>query len=102
MAGCSSSFRCAVQAISALKKRRPSFDFIGLPNYNQTLLPARLAHNSSVDMDSEDRQFVEQPARSRDDEPMLFCPCCNSRLMELKCKLICGKCGYYMSCADYY
>ena len=53
-------------------------------------------------MDSEDRERGEQRVRSGDDEPMLFCPRCNSRLTELKCKLICGKCGYYMSCADYY
>ena len=53
-------------------------------------------------MDSEDKESSEQRVRSRDDEPMLFCPRCNSRLTELKCKLICGKCGYYMSCADYY
>ena len=37
-----------------------------------------------------------------DQEPMLYCPVCSTRLTELKCKLICGKCGYYMSCADYY
>ena len=39
---------------------------------------------------------------ANDSEPMLYCPVCNSRLAELKCKLICPKCGYYMSCADYY
>jgi ribosomal protein S27AE len=33
---------------------------------------------------------------------MLYCPVCNRRLAELKCKLVCGRCGYYMSCADYY
>jgi hypothetical protein len=37
-----------------------------------------------------------------DQEPMLYCPVCSTRLTELKCKLIFGKCGYYMSCADYY
>ena len=36
------------------------------------------------------------------DEPMLYCPVCSTRLTELKCKLICARCGYYMSCADYY
>jgi ribosomal protein S27AE len=33
---------------------------------------------------------------------MLFCPRCSARLTELKCKLVCSRCGYYMSCADYY
>ena len=36
------------------------------------------------------------------EEPMLYCPVCSQRLAELKCKLICEKCGYYMSCADFY
>ena len=34
--------------------------------------------------------------------PSLFCPNCSSDLYALKCKLLCKKCGYYMSCADYY
>jgi hypothetical protein len=43
------------------------------------------------------------PEQRRDeDEPMLYCPRCNSRLTARKCKLICELCGYYMSCADYY
>jgi len=45
----------------------------------------------------------QEPAvRSNEDEPMLYCPVCSTRLTELKCKLVCGRCGYYMSCADYY
>ena len=35
-------------------------------------------------------------------EPMLYCPACSTRLTERKCKLFCQKCGYYLSCADYY
>ena len=35
-------------------------------------------------------------------EPMLYCPVCSLRLSERKCKLVCERCGYYMSCADYY
>jgi hypothetical protein len=36
------------------------------------------------------------------DEPMLYCPRCNDKLSQHKCKLVCNRCGYYMSCADYY
>ncbi len=36
------------------------------------------------------------------EEAMLHCPNCSQRLEELKCKLFCRRCGYYMSCADYY
>jgi hypothetical protein len=35
-------------------------------------------------------------------EPMLYCPRCDTRLLQQKCKLVCPLCGYYMSCADYY
>ena len=43
-----------------------------------------------------------EPQRKSDEEPMLYCPRCSSRLTQRKCKLLCEKCGYYMSCADYY
>lgn len=36
------------------------------------------------------------------EEPMLWCPVCSTRLLQHRCKLVCEKCGYYMSCADYY
>ena len=36
------------------------------------------------------------------EEPMLYCPRCDARLISRKCKLLCERCGYYMSCADYY
>jgi len=52
-----------------------------------------------------DPQPSVEPAAStepRREEPMLYCPVCSSRLTSRKCKLICEKCGYYMSCADYY
>jgi hypothetical protein len=43
------------------------------------------------------------PAGVPDPElPMLYCPVCSQRLASRKCKLFCERCGYYMSCADYY
>lgn len=35
------------------------------------------------------------------EEPMLWCPRCDQKLIQRKCKLICVRCGYYMSCSDY-
>lgn len=36
------------------------------------------------------------------EHPMSFCPVCSERLESRRCKLICGKCGYYLSCSDFY
>jgi hypothetical protein len=53
----------------------------------------------------------ESPAISRaadkskaelQEDPSRYCPICSHRLESRRCKLVCGTCGYYMSCADYY
>jgi hypothetical protein len=36
------------------------------------------------------------------EHPIGFCPVCSERLEPKRCKLVCGKCGYYLSCSDYY
>jgi hypothetical protein len=36
------------------------------------------------------------------DQPISFCPVCSERLEPMRCKLVCRKCGYYLSCSDYY
>jgi hypothetical protein len=47
--------------------------------------------------------FMKDPVEPKvEEEPMLYCPVCSTRLTSRKCKLICEKCGYYMSCADYH
>jgi hypothetical protein len=33
---------------------------------------------------------------------MRTCPNCGAELEEQRCKLICPRCHYYMSCSDYY
>ena len=47
----------------------------------------------------------EPPARAASpEEVMRTCPNCGKALHERKCKLFCPdpRCGYYLSCADYY
>jgi len=53
-------------------------------------------------MDQSEPRKVEPEGEAPPEEPMLYCPVCSTRLTARKCKLICEKCGYYMSCADYY
>jgi hypothetical protein len=45
----------------------------------------------------------DQQSRSTEERnPSIYCPICSTRLQGQRCKLVCEKCGYYMSCADYY
>jgi hypothetical protein len=54
-------------------------------------------------MDITQVNAVAQTGREiSENEPMLHCPVCSVRLSERKCKLFCERCGYYMSCSDYY
>lgn len=49
------------------------------------------------------KESEPQPNREQNSEqPMLYCPVCNHRLVNRRCKLVCEQCGYFMSCADYY
>ena len=47
----------------------------------------------------------EEPSRSavaQIEDASRYCPVCSQQLESRRCKLICGACGYYMSCADFY
>jgi hypothetical protein len=44
----------------------------------------------------------EIPVATDTEDVSRYCPVCSQRLESRRCKLVCGVCGYYMSCADYY
>ena len=47
-------------------------------------------------------ESVDKAAVAQQEDPSRYCPVCSQRLESKRCKLVCGTCGYYMSCADYY
>ncbi len=54
--------------------------------------------------DSAEAQSVSSPLSSSElqgEDASRYCPLCSQRLESRRCKLICNRCGYYMSCADY-
>jgi hypothetical protein len=58
--------------------------------------------NSPDEPKPQDARPAMREAAPATREPMLYCPVCSLRLTARKCKLLCERCGYYMSCADYY
>lgn len=58
----------------------------------------------SMSAEEQERKADEPPdtEKSSGEQAMLYCPVCSERLVQSRCKLVCEKCGYFMSCADYY
>ena len=61
-------------------------------------LPALLI----IDDEPPPPQAPDQPPTDYDRAlVMLTCANCGARMVERKCKLVC-RCGYFLSCSDYY
>jgi methionyl-tRNA synthetase len=77
------------------------------PPASATILPGGATYTPYVRTPEEERKQAadhssEEKKRPSVEEPMLYCPVCSQRLTQNHCKLVCEKCGYFMSCADYY
>ena len=68
--------------------RQPSF--AALPRIDLLPDPAPVDRAGGSDMVADDPGSV-----------ILSCANCGARMEERKCKLIC-RCGYFLSCSDYY
>ena len=55
-------------------------------------------------MPTPDDAAPRPPTQPDPDRVMRTCPVCGAELAERKCKLVCPdpRCGYFLSCADYY
>ena len=54
--------------------------------------------NPGIDLLPDDRP---EPRRGDPGTVILTCANCGAEMIERKCKLIC-RCGYFLSCSDYY
>jgi rubrerythrin len=45
---------------------------------------------------SDDKKFAEL-----NEQPAQFCPLCSAKLESRRCKMVCPRCGYFMSCSEF-
>lgn len=43
----------------------------------------------------------QDPENGHQEFPNQFCPVCSTRLESHRCKMICPRCGYFMSCSEF-
>ena len=62
----------------------------------------REVRGAAVAESPKSRDAADKARAEVQEDPSRYCPVCSQRLESRRCKLVCGVCGYYMSCADYY
>ncbi len=63
---------------------------------------AVIGRNRCAKVGGMDEGEQKQSAGAPESDTMKTCPNCGQRLVELKCKLVCEKCGFFLSCSDFY
>ncbi len=68
------------------------------------MAPPRESSDRSPSLLGDPGLTITPPPRAAAEVLMRTCPNCGKELAERKCKLYCPdpRCGYFLSCADYY
>ncbi len=48
-----------------------------------------------------EEELPAPPDKPAAELPNQFCPVCSGRLESRHCKMICPRCGYFMSCSEF-
>ena len=67
-------------------------------------LGLRFQGESAIKLGVTSREEIKQPQREavvRVAELERTCPRCGHEMAERKCKLLCARCGFYLSCSDF-
>jgi len=91
---------------SAFREGRPGFAAVGglfLPTLRRLCYNLRAVERSRQTHANRGALGPDAGLPEQAEEyPISFCPVCSERLEPKRCKLVCEKCGYYLSCSDYY
>jgi hypothetical protein len=72
--------------------------------YTFLVMRSVLQHKAIALMQSKTAPPVDPrvAATSTKSDASMFCPNCSAELHGHRCKMVCKKCGFYLSCSDFY